>query len=172
MLRNFSSSALGKVQKNGGLSVELSIFSPPSQTHTATTHISLQPKVSILGSTSSSDVTSTPTHRSGGEEKLTVYRQARPVIKDHARKASIMCYFELVTYHCQHQVHRRCSYCHFARNNENHVCVIGNGNSSRDSSRTSSTLSTSSAEGLAAMGAIACFFPRAALRLSERHAMG
>ncbi len=34
----------------------------------------------------------------------------------------VMCYFELVTYQCRHQVHRRCSYCHFARNDENHSC--------------------------------------------------
>ena len=33
-----------------------------------------------------------------------------------------MCSFELMTYPCQHHVFRRCSYCHFARNDEDHAC--------------------------------------------------
>ena len=36
--------------------------------------------------------------------------------------SGVMCYFELITYRCQHQIHRRCSYCHFARNDPAHAC--------------------------------------------------
>lgn len=35
----------------------------------------------------------------------------------------IMCYFELITFRCRHQVHRRFSHCHFARNDPFHDCV-------------------------------------------------
>ncbi|KAL8847514.1 MAG: hypothetical protein Q9221_007442 [Calogaya cf. arnoldii] len=33
-----------------------------------------------------------------------------------------MCNFEQITYHCRHQIIRRYSYCHFARNDPVHAC--------------------------------------------------
>ncbi|KAL8810472.1 MAG: hypothetical protein Q9223_002406 [Gallowayella weberi] len=33
-----------------------------------------------------------------------------------------MCNFESITYHCRHQIFRRYSYCHFARNDPVHAC--------------------------------------------------
>ena len=72
--------------------------------------IPLPPKVSF---TRALDITPFPT---------LPYRRYLAVRLTSTTGPSIMCYFELVTYHCQHQVHRRCSYCHFARNDQNHAC--------------------------------------------------
>ena len=33
-----------------------------------------------------------------------------------------MCNFEQITYQCRHQIFRRFSYCHFARNDPVHAC--------------------------------------------------
>lgn len=39
------------------------------------------------------------------------------------RKSEEMCYFDLIKYGlCGHHVYRRCSYCHFARNDPYHAC--------------------------------------------------
>ncbi|KAL8712226.1 MAG: hypothetical protein Q9220_003377 [cf. Caloplaca sp. 1 TL-2023] len=56
------------------------------------------------------------------------YLLGKPLVKlstspnRHITNRDVMCYFERITFRCRHQVYRRFSYCHFARNDPVHAC--------------------------------------------------